>query len=213
VFRFNFWHHVGSGRQVAGQAGIRLDDMISGVLMYGNVFYRCSGGQFGGIQIHGGKDNLADNNLMIDCKYAFSFSPWGRKRWEEQLASDGIRKAMAAGDADVAQPPYTTRWPDLAHLADNPDRNFLRRNLAVGCGRFGVHDTGVNVLLDNHVFADDPGFADAARLDFRLKDGSPVYDRFPFRPIPFGEIGLYEDPLRATWPVKNPVTPEYVREY
>jgi hypothetical protein len=213
VFRFNFWHHVGSGQRVAGQSGIRLDDMISGVLMYGNVFYRCSGGQFGAIQIHGGKDNIADNNLIIDCKYAFSFSPWGEKRWQSQLASDAIRKAMAAGGADITQPPYSIRYPDLARLKEDPDRNFLRRNLAVRCGRFSVRETGVNSLIDNHVLADDPGFADPARLDFRLKDDSPVYDRFPFRPIPFGEIGLYADERRATWPVASAVTPRYVREY
>ena len=34
VFRYNFWHHIGSG-VACGQGGIRLDDAISGVLMYG----------------------------------------------------------------------------------------------------------------------------------------------------------------------------------
>lgn len=213
VFRFNFWHHIGSGQRVAGQSGIRLDDMISGVLMYGNVFYRCSGGQFGAIQIHGGKDNIADNNLVIDCKYAVSFSPWGPQRWESHLAGEAIRKAMAAGGADVTQPPYSTRYPDLARMKENADRNFIWRNLAVHCGRFSVRENGKNGLLDNHALADDPGFAGPDRRDFRLKDDSPVYSRFPFRPIPFGEIGLYADALRATWPVTNAVTPAYVREY
>jgi hypothetical protein len=213
VLRYNFWHHIGSGHDVAGQAGIRLDDMISGVVMYGNVFQRCAGGQFGAIQIHGGKDNIADNNLFIDCKYAVSFSAWGQKRWEEQLASDWIRKAVALGGVDITQPPYSARYPDLARMKEGADRNFLWRNLAVGCGHFAVRENGKNELLDNHVLADDPGFADPAARDFRLKDDSPIYDRFGFRPIPFDEIGLYPDEFRATWPVRHEVTPHYFREY
>ena len=212
VIRYNFWHHIGSGHDVAGQAGIRLDDMISDVLMYGNVFYRSSGGHFGAIQIHGGKDNVADNNLFVDCKYAFSFSAWGQKTWESRLAGEGIRAAISHGGVDITQPPHATRYPDLARLKENPDRNFIWRNLAVNCGRFSVRDGGRNSMMDNQVLPAGPGFADPAEGGFRLKDDPQIYDRFPFRPIPFDEIGLYADELRATWPVKHAVTPHYYQE-
>jgi hypothetical protein len=97
-------------------------------------------------------------------------------------------------------------------VTENPDRNFIRRNLAVDCGDFSVRDRGVNELMDNHVFVNDPGFADPARRDFTLPEDSPIYDRFGFRPIPFKEIGLYQDEFRATWPVNHDITPHYVRE-
>ncbi|MBM4035057.1 MAG: hypothetical protein FJ291_25215, partial [Planctomycetes bacterium] len=212
AIRYNFWHHIGSGHHVAGQGGIRLDDMISSTLLYGNVFYRCSGGHFGGIQIHGGKDNIADNNLFIECKFAVSFSPWGQKLYESRVTSEGVRKAVAMGGVDITQPPHSARYPDLARIAEGADRNFLWRNLAVRCGRFTTRDRGVNELLDNHALADDPGFADPTRRDFRLSDASPVYDRFPFRPIPWPEIGLYPDEFRATWPVEHDITPHFVNE-
>jgi len=212
TIRFNFWHHIGSGHNVAGQAGIRLDDFISDVHVYGNVFYRCAGGRFGGVQIHGGKDNAVDNNLFIDCKYALSFSPWGNARWLERLARDSTKAAVRRGGVDVTAPPHSIRYPDLAQMTENPDRNFIWRNLAVDCGDFSVRDRGVNELMDNHVFVDDPGFADPARRDFTLPENSPVYDRFGFRPIPFQEIGLYQDELRATWPVEHGITRHYVRE-
>jgi len=212
VIRFNFWHHIGSGHNVAGQAGIRLDDFISAVHVYGNVFYRSAGGRFGGVQIHGGKDNVVDNNLFIDCKYALSFSPWDNARWLERLARDRTKAAVSRGGVDISAPPHSTRYPDLAHVTENPDRNFIRRNLAIDCGDFSVRDRGVNELMDNHVFVGDPGFADPTRRDFTLPDDSPVYDRFGFRPIPFQEIGLYQDELRATWPVEHDITPHYVRE-
>ncbi|MDZ7617475.1 MAG: right-handed parallel beta-helix repeat-containing protein, partial [Patescibacteria group bacterium] len=212
VIRNNFWHHIGSGHDVAGQAGIRLDDFISSVLMTGNVFYRAAGGRFGAIQIHGGKDNITENNLFIDCKYAISFSPWGEKRWDEKLASDGMQQVIRQGGLDITAPPLSTRYPDLADMKDDADRNYTWRNAAVDCGAFAIRDRGVNEWLDNVAFAADPGFADLAKRDFRLPADSPLYRRFGFRPIPFEHIGLYEDPYRATWPVEHDITPHFVDE-
>ncbi|NLS97240.1 MAG: hypothetical protein GXX96_34310 [Planctomycetaceae bacterium] len=213
VIRYNFWHHIGSGHNVAGQAGIRLDDFISGVLIYGNVFYRSAGGRFGAVQIHGGKDNIVDNNLFVGCKYALSFSPWGEKRWNERLADERMQQVMRAGGVDITAPPHITRYPDLANLPANPDRNYVWRSLVADCGQFSTRDRGVNELLDNHLLSQHPEFAGADRLDFRLDEKSPVFDRFGFRPIPFEEIGLYQDENRATWPVEDKITSHYVEEY
>ncbi len=212
VIRYNFWHHIGSGRNVAGQSGIRLDDMISCFLMYGNVFYRSAGGRFGAIQIHGGKDNVADNNLFIECKAAVSFSPWGETRWKDRLTDPSLQSRARAGGIDPTAPPHITRYPDLANLEENADRNFLRRNLVVDCASLKLRGRGVDCWLDNLQLGADPGFASPERRDFGLSEDSPVYDRFGFRPIPFEEIGLYKDERRASWPVHHEVSAEYVRE-
>ncbi len=212
VIRFNFWRHIGSGHW-CGQAGIRLDDMISRVLVYGNVFWRCSGGRFGAIQIHGGKDNFVDNNLFVECKFAISFSPWGQKRWERMLDSAGVRTRIARRAGDITQPPHSTRYPDLAHLREHADRNFIWRNVAVNCGRFAARGRGVNEFMDNCAFVGDPGFVDLARRRLGLKSDSPIYRRLGFRPIPFEEIGLYRDEFRATWPVRSKVSPRVMQEF
>ena len=213
VIRYNFWHHIGSGHDVAGQSGIRLDDFISRVLVYGNVFYRSAGGQFGAVQIHGGKDNMVDNNLFIDCRYALSFSPWGEKRWLESLSRDSTRAAVARGGVDVGKPPHAGRYPDLAEMSQNADRNFVWRNVAVNCGDFSARESGKNELMDNTTLTGEADFADVAGRDFSLREDSPIHDRLGFRPIPFDRIGLYEDEHRATWPVKHEVTVRYHREY
>ncbi|NOZ19504.1 MAG: hypothetical protein GXP25_00285 [Planctomycetes bacterium] len=211
VFRYNFWHHIASTHGKCGNAGIRLDDMISEVLIYGNVFYRCSGGMFGGVQIHGGKDNILDNNLFVECKYAISFSPWGQKRWEERV--DQMKSRVSGEGVDITKPPYSTRYPGLAHMKENADRNSIWRSLVVDCGQFTTRERGVNEMMDNCAFPDDPGFVDPVERDFTLKSDSPVFRRFGFRPIPFDEIGLYKDGLRPTWPVRSGITPHYVKEY
>jgi len=62
-------------------------------------------------------------------------------------------------------------------------------------------------LLANVEYPDeDPGFAGAAKGDFRLRPDAPLFTRIGFRPIPVEEIGLYEDEHRASWPVKAPAS-------
>lgn len=201
VIRYNFWHHIGSGLG-HGIGGVRLDDAICGVLIYGNVFYRTSDGSFGGVQIHGGKENIVDNNLFVDCKYSVSFSPWGEKRWREMFTRPEMVHKLTQ-EVDVGKPPYSTRYPELARLTEKPDVNMVWRNLVCACGNFLTRDQGIQDLADNYVTSRDPGFLDVANLKFQLRGDSPVYDRTGFQPIPVDEIGPYEHPCRATWPVSR----------
>ena len=187
VYRFNYWHHIGNWRMTGeqpkcGQAGIRLDDAICGTLIYGNIFERCSAGKlgFGGVQIHGGKDNIVDNNLFIDCAAAISFSPWDEKRWRDFVAP-------ALSDSAIDQALYLARYPALARLAESPNANALYRNLAVRCGEL-FRRPPPNILdLDNTVLADS---------DSTLRADNPLLNRPGFAPIPVEEIGLYADAFR-----------------
>ena len=162
VYRWNYWHDIGNDLNsgVAGQAGIRLDDAISGVLIYGNLFYRCSDGVFGGVQIHGGRDNTVDNNLFLECRTALSFSPWPEERWKEFVQRPDVVKWLH-GEVEIGQPPYSTRYPELARLAEPSNVNRVWRNIAVNCGQFLAHDRGLEQTLDNYVTGCDlpPGAA------------------------------------------------------
>lgn len=199
ILRWNFWHDIGSGHE-CGQAGIRLDDAICGTLIYGNVFQRCSHANFGGVQIHGGKDNLLDNNVFVDCQNAISFSPWGADRWAKTLAGEAVVKQTTEA-VDIRQPPYSTRYPALAQLAEHPDVNGVWRNVVYRCGGFLTRDGGIQDLRDNLLLDRDPGFVDAAHGNFALQAGCPLLESSDLRPIPFDEIGPYADEFRATWPV------------
>lgn len=206
VISYNFWHHIGSGMNVAGQSGIRLDDAICNVVMVGNVFLNAADGHFGGIQIHGGKDNVAENNLFISCKAALSFSPWGEKRWLDVLKRDNMKQRLY-GDIAIDQDPYASRYPWLASLHENHDRNFIWRNLAVDCDSFFMRPNRFSDAVDNLSVQNDPGFT--SQQDFTLRPNSWAQQHSAFRPIPFREIGLYQDELRASWPVKFPITDHY----
>jgi parallel beta-helix repeat protein len=54
--------------------------------------------------------------------------------------------------------------------------------------------------MDQHSVVADPGFADAAKDDYKLGPESPAL-KLGFEPIPVEKIGCYADPLRARWPL------------
>jgi hypothetical protein len=187
IYRFNYWHHIGNWRALGerpkcGQAGVRLDDAICGTLVYGNVFERCSTGKdgFGGVQIHGGKDNIVDNNLFIDCAAALSCSPWDEKRWRAYVAP-----YMTNSEIDTTL--YLQRYSALATLADNVYTNAVYRNLLVRCGELIRHAPATLDLMSNAILVD---------ADCSLRADNPLLDRPGFARIPVEDIGLYWDQFR-----------------
>jgi hypothetical protein len=202
VVRFNYWHDIGNGRDIAGQGGIRLDDMISAVLIYGNVFRHASSGGFGGIQIHGGKDSIADNNLFFDCQYAVSFSPWEPDRWREMLSKPGEfgRRQRASGYTPETEP-FKSKYPDYAELNTHTNRNFIVNNLAIGADSFTRNEHNYNYLANN--FSLPPEASALAPLS----PDSSLYQFTGLRPIPFDLIGLYRDTFRKTLPARTEPNP------
>ncbi|MFH1719782.1 MAG: right-handed parallel beta-helix repeat-containing protein [Planctomycetota bacterium] len=180
VIRWNRWSDIRGGEQ-NGAAGVRLDDMISGVAVYGNVFERCGAVHFGGVQIHGGKENLVEGNLFVDCLAGLSFSRWDEKRWLESIE----RFLTQAG-----KPPYSSRYPELADLKANANVNLICRNVFARCGSTFLRDgqvqkTSLNALtdqlLETQVVSGRRSLGNASRLKPLL-----------FEPIPIGEMGPYE---------------------
>lgn len=204
VYRFNYFHHIGAWRNPSqepdcGQAGIRLDDMISGTLVYGNLFRRCASGKlgFGGVQIHGGKENVLDNNLFVDCATAVSFSPWGEAGWRERTAG-----ALDAPAIDRAL--YLQRYPDLGRLPEDRNVNHLWRNLVVNSGEFLRRNGGGARLLSNHVAAKDTAsFPEGEKGVFHFDAAGALAARAGFQPLPFDAIGLYRDAYRRALPAER----------
>jgi len=54
--------------------------------------------------------------------------------------------------------------------------------------------------MDQHSVLADPKFVDPSKHDYRLKPDSPAL-KLGFEPIPMEQMGLYESPDRASWPV------------
>lgn len=185
VIRFNLWENIRGG-SLHGAAGVRLDDMISGQSIYGNIFNNVGGVHFGAVQIHGGKDNLVENNIIYNCNFGVSFSPWGQARWDEALTREEVQKKIH-GEVDIDSSLYKERYPELkGDIHANVDRNIVRNNLIIGCRRMFYDDKGQNYLQNNHGISigEDPV---TESLEYYL---SPeVLAKYGLKPIPFNEIG------------------------
>jgi len=197
-----------------GNAAVYFDDGDGGDTVFGNVFFRCGDpgrGPFGTVFSHGGHDNLAENNIFIECKRALGSAPWDDGRWKRAVeGGEGCEwQTRLLKEVDITKPPYTTRYPSLIGFMNpvpgQPRVNRAVRNLIVMCA--DVHSGNWHVSPnDNWITNRDPGFVDAAKGDFRLRPDAEVFTRLPgFEPIPFEKIGLYTDELRLR-PAAEPWT-------
>lgn len=228
--------------------GIYLDDCSSGTTVYGNVIYRVP---LAGVMIGGGRDNLVENNIFVDCIPALHIDArWDTYPWD--YMKDLLEKM------NYRQPPYSERYPELLAMGDDPRRpagnKFLRNVVCyshddfAGLGstnkrpgsaivynlapfdpettkfeRNTIHHFGKPVRMvvnfykkegggiwtwekwqaagfDRNSIIANPRFVDPENDDYQLRNDSPAY-RQGFKRIPIEKIGLYQDELRASWPV------------
>ena len=188
VLRYNHWRDI-KGGMYAGAAGIRLDDIISDVLVKGNIFERCGGealgsGGFGGVQINGGRDNRIYNNIFFDCPWAVSGAVFRGERWTR------VTRTGMGGDrlveTDALSDLYAERYPLLRAHIDEPDGvNYVERNLVVNArallnARWGGFACGGNSILRS-----------IQPLSYFLTPA--VQKDHGLEPIPFDRIGVEQN--------------------
>jgi hypothetical protein len=204
--RYNLWHDIGSPMG-HGNSAIYFDDGDGGDIVFGNIFLRCGEpgrGSFGTVFSHGGHDNLAENNIFIECKRALGSAPWNDARWKRTIAGgeDCFWQDKLLKQVDISKPPYTTRYPALIGFMDpQPGQtrvNRALRNVFVRCNEISNGNWQVPAS-ENWITEHDPGFVNASKGDFRLKPNAGVYAELPgFQTIPFEKIGLMQNALRPT---------------
>jgi hypothetical protein len=197
VVRHNYIHHIqGPGKH--GSMAVYLDDSCSSTHIYGNVFYKVQRAAF----IGGGRDNAVENNIFVDVSLAVHLDNrsegWANKY--QKLGGDH-RMYEKLKEVNHDKPPYSTRYPELTRIHDEtphkPLGNKVLNNICVRSKWTGGGAEKHLQIGDNLVTQEDPGFVDAANLNFKLKDDSVVFRQLPnFKPIPFEKIGLYNDEYR-----------------
>ncbi len=204
MIRYNYFHHV-YGFHDKGCNGVYLDDMFCSATIYGNVFYKVPRAAF----IGGGHDNVVDNNIFVDCKPALHVDArmmgWAHK------SVPTMKQRLEA--VPYKEEPWRSRYPQLlTYLEGNyaePRGNLVTRNICWGGSWDQIEGKArPGVTLEKNLVGVDPLFVDAAKEDFRLKPESPAWE-LGFERIPIEKIGLYEDQLRASWPVETTVRPPY----
>ncbi|MBI2303005.1 MAG: NPCBM/NEW2 domain-containing protein [Armatimonadetes bacterium] len=209
VIRYNFIHDI-LGIGGVGAFGIYLDDNFSSADVYSNVLCNLPNAAF---LIGGGRDNLIHDNVTIHTgPLILDNRGMG---WAHSGCEPGGDPYDSFKRTPVDQEPWRTRYPQLLTLlADDPKvpkYNVVERNVFYLSAPPNVAQPAVEfgTVRDNWVTDDDPGFVDAAAMDFRMRPGAPVLQHVPgFQPGPFEMIGLHVDAYRRSVPPAAPaVTP------
>ena len=194
--RYNFLHHI-SGFQDRGCVGVYLDDMLCGIKIYGNVFYRVTRAAF----IGGGRDNIVENNIFVDCDPALHIDARALG-WASYIVPTTMKDNLLA--MPYKQPLWSDRYPALVNILEDepaaPKGNLVARNIFWG-GKWDWIEEAARPLtkFEDNMINEDPLFVDLARMNFQLRDDSPAYKQ-GFKRIPVEKIGLYEHELRASPP-------------
>ena len=203
----NYMHHV-SGFRGKGCVGVYFDDILSGQAIRSNVFYKVTRAAF----IGGGRDNVVENNIFVDCKPALHIDARGMGKTFNYGAT--THQPLKLKEMPYQKSPWKEHYPELVGMLEDepekPKNNRVVRNICVG-GRWDdiAKPAQPMTIMEQNFLEGDPLFVDAAKLDFRLKPESPAW-KIGFQPIPIEKIGLYQDECRASWPVRHEPLPEQI---
>ncbi len=193
IIRYNYFHDI-EGPYTHGAMAVYLDDAASGSTIFGNVFYKASRAAF----IGGGRDNIVENNIFIDCEPAVHIDARGLG-WAKKyiVKGGGWHMYDKLERVNYKKRPYSTRYPKLAAiLEDNPTvpkGNIVRRNICSGGRWLDLQGVDKNIVnIKDNLINNEPGFIDPANMNFQLKDDSPAY-KLGFKRIPIEKIGLSKD--------------------
>jgi hypothetical protein len=194
LIRFNYFHDL---HGVEGQEGwnevmaIYLDDWSSGATIFGNIFKNAGRS----VMIGGGRDNLVENNIIINGSPAIHVDSRG-KGWAKYYFDDSnntLFERLAAVQPD--KPPYSKHYPGLANIPkENPDLpigNRIIKNISSGGKWVELLNEETKPLVffnDNKIDIDKKYLLDKnGHINIQYQAFELPKD---FRPIPFEKIGL-----------------------
>lgn len=183
TFRYNLIHHSDEGD------ALYFDMDHAAMKIYGNIVYLNGTGKRGaGLIFKDGSQRTSPPQTSEVHDNVFMRCAMGGLVFAATNAHNLVERNV------VAQCRETWDWRELG-----ADGKFRKR--------VGFTPAG------NGVYDKDPGFVDAARLDFRLKPDSPILKDMPdFKLPPLEKIGLFLDEYRTTLPDASAIRRYELRE-
>lgn len=203
VIRYNYVHHTGGpGLPNNDQNAIYLDDMLSGIEVYGNVIHDVPRA----LHIGGGRNNVIDNNIVLGGKYGIQYDNRG-EGWAAKHCVPGGELHVNLAKVPFTSPVWQARFPYLSTIQTDepckPKYGSIQRNVFQATSTTAISSSMIKtgIVTDNwqtSAAVADLGFVDFAGGDLRLKNDSAVYANIPgFQPIPFQLIGPQSKPTHA----------------
>jgi len=213
VVRYNYWHDLPHNETFENVANVSrrciyIDSFNGGVTVYGNIFQRFDARS--GAVFFGGSDDIVENNVFHRCFTGVRISDRSYLYGKVNKAPNFVIDTYLAKAA--ANPVWTQRYPRFKTYAPQAKDtsvfllgNVVARNIAYQCETFlsGSDRTMSLARIEQNWNQGDPGFRNPDDGDFHIRPDSPVFVACAFEPLPLDKMGLYNDELRATWPVRH----------
>lgn len=205
---------VTRGSVVAPTSGIYIDNYASNCFIYGNILVRC---QTAGIQNHGGKNNLIENNMFIGCGTTVIFTEgisWGLPSWAPMRGFMTGNHFMRNISYECHELFRLFAWSERAFARSDENLFYLKGGKKHSLGRcYKAFIVGDKIIEEEKVadedkakqidtiekylklgfeehslFGADPLFVNPKKDDYRLKPNSPAL-KLGFQPIDIDKIG------------------------
>ncbi|MEW6753309.1 MAG: right-handed parallel beta-helix repeat-containing protein [Candidatus Latescibacterota bacterium] len=207
IIRFNFIADTYGTEVTGGKAGpdirfpvsgIYLDNCTSNCLVCGNLIVRCT---HAGILVHTGKNNLIENNVVVDCGAGVRLQDYvsAMPYWQTMagfMTGNLVLRNIVANRSPEGMLYQLFNWTE--RTVGRAEGNLFFRP---GGTERVVRDDSVGVEpaylsleewqgqgYDGDLVLADPGFVDPEHDDYRLRPDSPAL-QVGFVPIDTGRIG------------------------
>jgi hypothetical protein len=186
IIRYNYLHNIDNNIGNFNVSGVYLDDNMSGAEVYGNVFYKVKNPIF----IGGGRDNIIENNVIVDCKNSINFDERGLTRNLNQLYTRLMK-------VPYENKLWTTKYPKLKDLLKDgnpgiPNNNVIKNNVLYQTKMPSISNSVIKygTVTSNICYDVNPGFINPTKMNFRLNKNSIIFKQMKdFKNIPFGNMG------------------------
>jgi len=178
--------------------GIYLDNCTSNCVVTDNIVVRAGMG----VQFHGGKHNVVENNIVADCWLAFHGCDWpplwpGNEHIKGMFRANRFVRNIFSSTRPDALMCWLHGWTDLTmercdenvfHAPATAQEEFVWIERPEGRALVSRAEWQAMGFDEHSAFA-DPLFIDAAGGDYRLRHDSPAL-ALGFRPIDTSEVGI-----------------------
>ena len=182
VIRYNYFHHL-KGPGLHGVTATYLDDFASGFKVYGNIYYKTTRG----VLIGGGRDNVVENNIFVDCHPSIVLDARGLG-WASNYFDGTITTLFdRLKQVNAFEPPYIKKYPNLKALKEGnpavPANNKILHNISCGglwmdLFDFYAYDFSKEETIQENIIADP---VICKRLKKRPKGWDPYYLNIDFK--------------------------------
>jgi hypothetical protein len=183
IVRYNHFSNLHGGTSL-GIIGARCDDYVSGVWFYNNLFEHLETHNnprdgIAGIVLHGGKDNIVENNFFYHCDLGVAYS--SIPTYLAALESAAMKK-MLYEDVDITSPLYLGRYPALAEIKEKVFFNTVINNILVNTEDYSNELYTCPVDERNNISIKNATGDNTVSLETALSE-------YNMQPLPFDQIG------------------------